>query len=186
MTDKEEMIAAAAIRVFSRYGLKRATMNDVADEAGVVRQTLYNVFSNKNEVIEGAIRYYCAGILQRTLADWDGAQTLSEKLDILFQHAVIDPWDALRDAPDAAELEQAAHPAASAAMEEAQANIHAALTDLLRPHGPALAAKGQSPESLAAYLVTATHGIKHNTPDRDRLLGLLATLKTSVEVMVDG
>ena len=40
MTEKE--IVAAATRAFRRYGIDRATVVDIAQEAGVSRQTLYN------------------------------------------------------------------------------------------------------------------------------------------------
>lgn len=40
MTEKQ--IVAAATRAFRRYGIDRATVVDIAQEAGVSRQTLYN------------------------------------------------------------------------------------------------------------------------------------------------
>jgi AcrR family transcriptional regulator len=38
----EKQIVAAATRAFRRYGIERATVVDIAHEAGVSRQTLYN------------------------------------------------------------------------------------------------------------------------------------------------
>ena len=51
MDEKQVAIAEAAIRVISRYGVKRTTMQDIADEAGVVRQTLYNYYKKKDDVL---------------------------------------------------------------------------------------------------------------------------------------
>ena len=48
MEQREVKIVDAAFRVFSRYGVKRTTMNDIAEEAGLVRQTLYTVYKNKD------------------------------------------------------------------------------------------------------------------------------------------
>lgn len=53
-------IIDAALTCFERFGLKRATMDDVAAAAGVTRKTVYNYFENKTEligeVIEAAAR----------------------------------------------------------------------------------------------------------------------------------
>ena len=50
MNEREKKIIEAAVEVFHRYGVKRASMSDIADEAGVSRQTVYNAFSNKDEL----------------------------------------------------------------------------------------------------------------------------------------
>ena len=47
--------------MFSRYGVKRTSMVDLAQEAGVSRQTLYNVFRNKDDVLRALIRAYTEG-----------------------------------------------------------------------------------------------------------------------------
>ena len=53
----ENHIIIKAIEVVSRHGIQKTTMGDIADAAGVSRQTLYNKFANKDEVLRGAIRY---------------------------------------------------------------------------------------------------------------------------------
>lgn len=40
--EREKIILDASLRVFSRYGVKRATMADLAEEAGISRSSLYN------------------------------------------------------------------------------------------------------------------------------------------------
>ena len=45
--DRQGDIVSAAIAVFFRYGLHRVTMEDIAREAGVSRQTVYARFGNK-------------------------------------------------------------------------------------------------------------------------------------------
>jgi AcrR family transcriptional regulator len=46
-----EHILNAAATSFERRGLRRASMVDVADAAGVSRQTVYNHFANKRELL---------------------------------------------------------------------------------------------------------------------------------------
>ena len=52
-------LARAARETFARYGVRRATMADVAQTAGVVRQTVYNTVSSREQLIELAILQCC-------------------------------------------------------------------------------------------------------------------------------
>lgn len=59
--DVHHKILAAATRCFERYGPQRTSMNDIADEAGISRRTLYRVFDDRSALIEA--------LLHRRLAD---------------------------------------------------------------------------------------------------------------------
>ncbi|GAA0604115.1 hypothetical protein GCM10009547_02360 [Sporichthya brevicatena] len=48
-------IFKAAVACFSRYGLRRTTMDDVANAADVSRKTVYNYFTNKSALIAEVI-----------------------------------------------------------------------------------------------------------------------------------
>ena len=50
-----EQIFDAATVCFDRYGLRRATMDDVAAAAGVSRKTVYNYFDNKSSLLSEVI-----------------------------------------------------------------------------------------------------------------------------------
>ena len=47
----EEEILNASIQCFERFGIRRATMEDIARSAGVSRKTVYRYFATKNELI---------------------------------------------------------------------------------------------------------------------------------------
>jgi AcrR family transcriptional regulator len=47
----EENILSASIGCFERFGMRRATMEDIAQAAGVSRKTVYRYFATKNELI---------------------------------------------------------------------------------------------------------------------------------------
>lgn len=51
-------IAEEARKQFQSYGLKRVTMSDIAEQLGISKKTLYNVFSNKKELIEFSLAYH--------------------------------------------------------------------------------------------------------------------------------
>lgn len=183
-TEKEKQIAAAALRVFSRYGLKRATMNDVAEEAGVVRQTLYNVFANKDEVIHGTLVFYTNTLRQTTLDAWAEVDDLPTKLDLLFEHYVLASWDAVRATPDAGDLESGNHAAAHRAMCGAGEALEAMLRDLFAPHAEAISQNGQTLSDVAAFVNAALMGLKHGIDDRAALVRHLAALKTMILLMM--
>ena len=104
MLAKQTNILNAAVLVFSRYGYKRATMNDIASEAGVARQTLYNAFSNKETILRAIIRQMTDETIIELEALGNRNGSLSEALDLLFEHIARKPYQALKSSPHADEL----------------------------------------------------------------------------------
>ena len=104
MDMKNNTIAEAAIRVISRYGLRKTTMRDLAEEAGVSRQTLYNTYSNKDEVVRAAIRFSTDCGIEAVNAGWANDQTLGQKLDRFFELGPVSWFDLIQSSPDAADL----------------------------------------------------------------------------------
>ena len=45
-------VAEAAIRCFEQYGPQRTSMEDIAEEAGISRKTLYRIFDDRPSLIE--------------------------------------------------------------------------------------------------------------------------------------
>ena len=50
-TDSRQRLLAAARRTFARLGFERATVRDIADEAGVAQGLLYNYFRSKDDLL---------------------------------------------------------------------------------------------------------------------------------------
>ena len=105
MNDREKSIALAAIRTYQAKGVRRTTMSDIAKEAGVTRQTVYNCFANTDAVLRGAIRLFIGDLWARITEAWATCETLEQKMDILLQHFAIEPWDFLNSSAEAAQLE---------------------------------------------------------------------------------
>ncbi len=55
MDDKKTQILRAAMRVVTAYGFKRTSMEDIAQEAGVSRPAIYQLFRNKDDVFLSCI-----------------------------------------------------------------------------------------------------------------------------------
>ncbi len=49
--ERQAQVLAAAVRVFSEKGFDRATIQDVARQAGVSEGSIYNYFKNKNDLL---------------------------------------------------------------------------------------------------------------------------------------
>lgn len=48
----ESRLIAAAMRCIEKYGIKKTFIEDIANEAGLSRQTAYRVFANRKELLE--------------------------------------------------------------------------------------------------------------------------------------
>lgn len=55
--EKRDAVLEAAADVFSRYGFRRTSMNDVAEAAGISRPALYLMFDNKEDMFRQLVSY---------------------------------------------------------------------------------------------------------------------------------
>jgi TetR/AcrR family transcriptional regulator, cholesterol catabolism regulator len=53
-----EKILGASAELFSQYGFKTITMDDIARRAGISKKTLYQHFANKQEVVHESVLWY--------------------------------------------------------------------------------------------------------------------------------
>lgn len=53
-----EKILTSSIELFSQYGFKSITMDDIARRAGISKKTLYQHFANKHEVVNESVTWY--------------------------------------------------------------------------------------------------------------------------------
>ena len=77
-----ENILAVAQGIFSRFGFKKTTMEDIAKAARKGKSTLYYYFKNKEEVFEAVVDYEAA--------------ILAKKLQLIVDNEEIDPKEKLR------------------------------------------------------------------------------------------
>ena len=60
--EQKELILSAAKKLFSRFGLEKTTMEDIAKAAGKGKSSLYYYFKSKEEVYAEVIRKEIAGL----------------------------------------------------------------------------------------------------------------------------
>lgn len=180
MDERAEKIVDAAVVVFSRYGVKRTTMNDIAGEAGIVRQTLYTVFANKEEVLRATIRCFADRALAAVEAECATADTLGDKLEVMFEHMVVRPFELLNASPHAADIINGFNEAAREAIAHAEERSRVAIEAVLAPYERQIRAFGLDPRQLSDSVMRSMVAFKHDAKDRAHLRELLQALKVQV------
>jgi AcrR family transcriptional regulator len=173
---RDQSILAAAMRQFSRYGVGKTTMHDIAKEAGVARQTLYNLYPGKNEILRGAVRMSIAQTFSLTEAAWETETTLDGKIEQFFLHGPLHWYDVIQSTPDVAELIDGMNAVAADELAQARAKWGAKFSNLITAH---TSYKGDH-DALGAYIYAMALNAKYGAPDRETVMSRLALLKASV------
>jgi AcrR family transcriptional regulator len=77
-------IRDAAMRVVGRKGLEKATVDDIAREAGVAKGTLYLYFRSRDEILEKTIGAAVDELLERLRRAAEGTGPFAEALERLL------------------------------------------------------------------------------------------------------
>jgi AcrR family transcriptional regulator len=85
-------IREAAIRVVSRKGYDHVTVQDIADEAGIAKGTVYLYFKSREDVLEKTMSYSFEELRLRVGEAIDGGGTFCESVERVV-HAQLDHFD---------------------------------------------------------------------------------------------
>ena len=179
-TDTETRILEATIRAFLRYGPKKMTMGDVAEEAGLTRKTVYVAFENKDNLLAEMVRYIGHKQLTRVAEAWQGCKTLAEKLDVYTQIVVLEPFDALQATDDPQEMVNLHNETGRIALTEVRDNYVALWAEQLTGYESRLENAGTTRGRLARFIVTTNQNLKRSETDRARLVEQLEDLHLAV------
>lgn len=180
MNEREKKIVEAAISVISRYGFRKTTMGDIAKEAGLSRQTVYAVFPSKEDILHEGMRITWKDAVERIRLKCRDLDALDEKLDIFFQHAVIDFHDLICRMPDANDLITGFSPPGSEVYGMVLAQQKILLLELLQPYEALLVKHGQDADSVAEFVQHSASNFKYIAKDRAHLRRLIGSLKSAV------
>ena len=180
MKEREEKIIEAAIQLFMRYGVKRTSMNDIAAEAGIARQTLYNAFSNKDAVLQATIRLLAnrshAGIEEGL----KNTNNLGDRLDVIFKHTVIEPFELLDASPNSEDIVAGFNASSQNELAAAAERNRVIIAQVLEPAQGAVERSGLSLDQFADFIQRSASGAKYNANSRKHLMMLLDALKVAV------
>ena len=181
MTSRDEKLLSAARSVFLRYGVSKTTMHDIAAEAGVARQTLYNAYPGKDAILRATLKATGQEGLDAVAAQWGAQTTLAEKLDTYFAMVPLAWYDLAQSCPAATDLVDGMHNIAKEELIAIGARWTTALTALLRQHAP----EHPDPEAIADLIQSASFNAKVDAPDRETVARRLAVLKAAILALLN-
>lgn len=158
----------AAVRVFARYGFRKASMDEVARAAGVSRQGLYLQFANKEELFRKAVEHSLNSRLNAAVA------ALSRRQDSLELRliAACDAWSGRfvgSLGSDAADLMCASTSLAGATLTHYETQFELAVTRAIAdsPMDGFCTTAGLCPADLARALHATARGLKQSSASRE-------------------
>ncbi|MEM9247275.1 MAG: helix-turn-helix domain-containing protein [Pseudomonadota bacterium] len=181
MENRERNILEAATRVFLRYGVKRASMGDIASEAGVARQTLYNLYANKDDILRGSIRMFGYDAMAAIERDLAVGLSLRAQIALVFEETALKPYRFLHASPNAHDLIEGYNDAGRDEMNANYAAFRSVLARILSPYETALAIRGLTSASLAEIAQRGAAAFKYQAMDEAHLSALLDGLTSLVE-----
>ena len=159
---RHEAICDAAARVVYQFGYRKASMEAIAEAAGVSRQTLYLQFRNKETLFHAALAHITTKMLDevRTVASRLGrstAQTLLAIFEVLCRDTLEQASRANR-----VELLEVARTQEGALFAQFEKSLRAMVTHILAKADvmPAWERDGFTARDLAAHLLDVSSGIK--------------------------
>jgi AcrR family transcriptional regulator len=165
----------AAKTVFARYGFRKASMEDIAREAGVSRPALYQWFSGKKAVFQVLAEAIAAEALEAADVAWPEAMALAEGLPAAILAKDLPLYRLLHASPHGAEL---------LAVDEALTSLMA--TDLEAAFAALLAAKARRLGERGGLDLSALDGPEGFGDTVARLAAGLKATAASEDNYIDG
>lgn len=185
MTDKNHMIVTAAASMFARYGYSKTTMGDIAAEAGVARQTVYNAFPGKEEILRAVVRQAGEDTYAAVMAVWADASTINEKLTAFHDLVPLKWFEVISAAPDWAELMEGLHQAASEEMSAFDLRWRAAIAKMLEAEKSETAGASPSHQDIVDFFYATSLNAKYGVNDIAQLRSRLATIRIATLALLD-
>lgn len=88
-SEKENKILDAAQRQFAQYGYSKVTMDEIADELGVVKGSLYYYFPNKESVYQAVVQREQNLFLSQLHEELQTQESAAEQLRCYFRLRVV-------------------------------------------------------------------------------------------------
>lgn len=185
MDERACNIARAGYEVISQYGIRRATMNDVAAAAGVSRQTVYNFFPNREELLGGVVRYHFNSKWKAIHEATEKVQDRRERFAILLDILVVSSWQSMQAMPHADELELELDTTLRERLEDIHAEATRNLCEFFLPYEEQLQSRGMSADGLGEMLHLAIVGLKLSSTSSEQIGTVVATLKACLVAVTE-
>ncbi len=87
--EKERMILDAAQSRFARFGFSKVTMDEIAEDIGMAKASLYYYYPAKDDVFRAVIRREQEEFLRQTATILDSSVTASQKLRAYVNRRIV-------------------------------------------------------------------------------------------------
>jgi len=168
-------ILEAAARAFARAGFRRATMQDIAREAGYTAASLYTYFRSKKEISEQLARALTAEYVRTFAEPLPAGLTFDQKLEMVVARQ-LEMADRRRDVFVSLFTLQEGGASDDCSRRSFHRNFEeriGSLTDWLRQHAAAEDIGGHDPDLVARFLVGFAFALLHrwiSVGPRERLV----------------
>jgi len=180
-----DRILDAAYACFTRHGIRRTTMDDIAAAAGMSRPAVYQYVKNKNDVfLRLASRLFGAALAQAEQAA-QAEQRLAARLQQVLGAKLELTLRLVRESPHAAELLDESTRLSGPAVEEFTDQIRQLLAGAIAAAadtGEITLADAKSTE-VAEIIMALTHGLEFDLTDPE---GLRRKLTLGIDLVVAG
>ncbi len=153
-------------------------MSDLAKEAGVPRETLYDSFRNKPEVFHALIGRFTDDALTAIEDGLTDVDDLADQLDVVFEQMTVRPGDVLDAMTSSGTLIEGFETTARAALEQSFGRFQRMFESILAPYAETLSGRGLSVQGLANHVCRCAGRIGNSVPDREDRIAQLATLRS--------
>lgn len=167
--ERLEQILDAAYRCFTRHGVRRTTMDDIAAAAGMSRPAVYQYVRNKDDAFRRLAARLFAATLTRARLAADTDEPLPDRLALMLEAKLELTLRLWQDSPHAAELLGTSARVSA----DLDAEFMARMRDLLADAIGAAAVRGEisPPEGgaveLAELALALTRGLEADLGDPD-------------------
>ncbi|MDE0344942.1 MAG: TetR/AcrR family transcriptional regulator [Boseongicola sp.] len=180
MSERDLKIVSAAFRLFAHYGVGKTSMAEIATESGVARQTVYNAFDGKEDLVFAALLHYAGKSRADVERDCNGVIDLPSRLEVLFRHLVEFPFEAMQRLPHLDEILEVGEGLDEERRKEIRETYVGAIRMVLAPHERDFEQHGIALESLATLLKGVLTTIKREARDESHLRDLFEPAKALI------
>lgn len=181
MNERETKIVETALQLFSHYGVKKTTMSEIATAAGVARQTLYNAYDCKEQLIYDAVEHHVRKSASLISQECTDVEDLGARLDIAFMHLSAKPCEMMLQMPHGEEILQILEGIDTKKKKNIMRICNEAIGTALEPFRDRLSLGPVDFEDLCEFVRMSFDQIRTKTEEREQICRSYAPLRRLLE-----
>lgn len=176
---KAAAILEAAFQTFFQYGVKRATMDDIARAAGMSRPALYLVYKNKTDIFRACVLSMMEELRERLADIAASTGTAEARIMQVARAGIVEPHETIGASAHADELFALKSEIGADLFRDWMKLIEATIAEILKQEDAGgritLGAAGVSAAEIAAMITDGAEGFKLRMTSAEELARRLQT-----------